>query len=261
MIIKDLFVGANSYFNAARVIKKHKLWPFMAVPGFLSICYVLILIVLGSVYFDNVSAYINESWIPGFMQGNAMQVVVNVILWLFLLVIGFVSYKEVVLIFFSPFLGYLSEKVESLVYGHESPPFKLKDLVTDIIRGLILSFRNLFAMLLFTFLALLVAFIPLIGTVVSPVLIILIQSYYGGVGLVDFTLERKRYTVKDSIAFSRKNRGRITGVGIGFVLILMVPVLGWFAAPGYGTVAATLSILEKMKEEETALPKNSELQV
>ena len=40
---------------------------------------------------------------------------------------------------------------------------------------------------------------------------------------------------------------------MGFVLLLMIPVFGWFAAPGYGTVAATLAALEKINGSDQEL--------
>ncbi len=99
-----------------------------------------------------------------------------------------------------------------------------------------------------TFLAWLVTVIPVIGPPVSAFLILIIQSYYSGFSLIDYTLERKRYTVGESIAFAKRNRSRVTGVGMGFILIMFVPVIGWFAAPGFGVVAATLSSLEIIEE-------------
>ena len=253
MLLKELFKGIGCYFKAMRVISKYKLWPYMTLPGIMSLCYVFMLIILGSVWFSDFALYINENMIPDFMQGGFMQVVVAVILWLLLIITGYITYKEVVLIFFSPVLSLISERVEKLLYNQPPPVFKIKDLITDILRGLHISLRNLLYMLSLTLAAWLTAFIPLIGTIASPVLIIIVQSYYGGIGLVDYTLERKRYSVSKSLEFARSNRGRMTGVGAGFFLLLFVPVLGWFAAPGLGTVAATIAALEKINENDTAL--------
>lgn len=246
MFIKEFFSGIRCYSRAARVISGNRLWLYISVPGILSILYISLLIILGALFFTDFSLYINANFIPGFIQGQITQVIIAVILWLLLLIIGFITYKEVVLIFFSPILSYLSERVEKLVYGQDPPAFNLKNLAKDIIRGLALSLRNLLLMLGFTLFAWLISFIPVIGTAVSPFLILFIQSFYGGAGLADYTLERKRYSVYASVDFARSNRARITGVGLGFILLLMIPVIGWFAAPGYGTVAATLAVLEKL---------------
>ena len=114
-----------------------------------------------------------------------------------------------------------------------------------------LNLRNLFFSLIFTLLAWLLVFIPVVGALVSMVLIILIQSYYGGFSLMDYTLERRRYSVSESIKFSKHHRSLATGLGGGFMLLALVPVVGWFAAPTYGTVAATLASLEKIEQESS----------
>ena len=103
-------------------------------------------------------------------------------------------------------------------------------------------------MLLYTFLAWTLSFLPGVGVLISPPLILFINAYYGGFGLIDFTLERKRFSIKESFKFNQTHRGMTTGVGLGFVLLLMLPVIGWMMAPGYGTVAATLAAIEKIRE-------------
>ncbi len=246
MIITEFFKGILIYLKANRVIVKHKLWPYLLIPGAMSFCYVLFLIILGSVFFSDISGYINAHWLPGFLQGDAMVVIVAVLLWIFMVLVGYITYQQVVLILFSPVLGYISERVEFLICNKAPPDFNLQNLIKDIIRSLIINFKNLGLMLVFSLLALMVSIVPVIGAIISTSLILLIQSYYGGFGLMDFTLERKRYSVKESFEFNRGNRGLTTGVGMGFILLLVVPVMGWMTAPGYGTVAATLAALEKI---------------
>ncbi len=244
---KGLFYGITSYFKAAVIISKYKLWPYLIAPGILSLCYISLLIIIGVSFLTGISADIVANYFPVFLQGKFMQVTVSIILWIFLLLLIFITYKEVVLILFSPILSYLSEKIETVLYNREPPPFSLKRLIIDIIRGLILFIRNLFLMLILTLLSWLVVFIPLLGTIASPILILIVQAYYTGIGLSDITLERKKYSIKESIRFARENRATMTGLGVGFIVLLMIPIVGWFAAPGYGITAATIVCLEKIK--------------
>ena len=196
------------------------------------------------------SAYINQNWIPGFLSGDATYTMVSILLWILLMMIGYLSYQQVVLICFSPILGFLSEMVETVMFDQAPPRFTFQDFVKDILRGLAINMRNFGWMLFFTAIAWLFGIVPLVGTLVSPVLIILIQSYYSGFGLVDYTLERKRFSVTGSIDFVHHHKARVTGVGMGFILMLLIPVLGWFFAPGYGTVAATMAALEKIHDQD-----------
>lgn len=250
MYVKELLAGFNGYPKAHRVIMKHKLWPWIAVPGVMSFVYLLVLVILGTTFLPGVSASINQNWVPDFLSGGATYYLVSVLLWLFLIIAGYLSYQQIILILFSPILGYVSETVETKIYQQPPPEFSLKDLIRDILRGLTINLRNLGWMLLLTGMAWLLSIIPLVGALISPFLIILIQSYYSGFGLVDYTLERKRYSVSESIAFVHQNKGRVTGVGLGFVLLLLVPLIGWFFAPGYGSVAATLAALETINDRE-----------
>jgi len=251
MFLKELLAGIISYRKANQVILKYRLWPWLAIPGILSLCYILMLAILGVIYFSGMSEYVNEKWIPGFMSGDTTYVIVSILLWLFLIIIGYLSYQQIILIFFSPVLGFLSEIVEKKIYNQEPPRFQIKDFFRDIVRSLFINLRNIGWMLFFTMMAWLIGIVPLIGVILSPVLIFLIQSYYGGFNLIDYTLERKRYTVSESIDFAHKNRARVTGVGMGFILLLLIPLIGWFFAPGYGATAATLAALEKINREQT----------
>ncbi|MEO1837379.1 MAG: hypothetical protein ABGZ49_18005 [Akkermansiaceae bacterium] len=41
------------------------------------------------------------------------------------------------------------------------------------------------------------------------------------------------------LSFCWRNCGRVSG--IGFTLLLMIPVVGWVLAPSYGVIAGTLA--------------------
>jgi CysZ protein len=243
---RGLIYGITSYFKAATVISRNKLWPYLIVPGLLSVCYIGLLITLGVIYLTGLSTDIITNYFPVFLQGGFMHITISIILWILLLILIFITYKEVVLILFSPILGYLSEKIEKALYNREPPPFSLKRLIIDIVRGLILFIRNLILMLILTLLAWLVIFIPFLGTIASPILILIVQAYYTGIGLTDITLERKKYSIKKSLHFARDNRASMIGLGVGFIILLMIPLIGWFAAPGLGISAATIVSLEKI---------------
>ena len=104
MFIKELLAGIASYKKANQVIFKHRLWPWLAIPGILSFFYILILAILGVVYFSGMSEYVNEKWIPGFISGDTTAFIISILLWLFLIIIGYLSYQQIVLIFFNFFL-------------------------------------------------------------------------------------------------------------------------------------------------------------
>lgn len=252
--IKELFNGLYAYIRAHRVISEHKLRRYVIIPGVMSVCYIFLLIFLGRLYFTDISAYITGHWIPSSIKGNVTVTITSVLLWILLLLIGYITYKQMILIFFSPILSYLSELTETAVYNEPAPEFTFGNLVRDIVRGLIINLRNLFLTLILMMTAWVTMLIPGFGPAVSTSLMLLIQFFYDGSGLVDYTLERKRYSVRESIHFVKTHRARVVGVGMGFMLILFIPLVGWFAAPSYGTVAATLATLDKIRQKNESQP-------
>jgi uncharacterized protein involved in cysteine biosynthesis len=63
--------------------------------------------------------------------------------------------------------------------------------------------------------------------------------FLAGHGFIDPTLERKGLDVRRSFQFARVNKLRVIGCGCGFTLLTLIPVIGWFIAPGWGIVAGT----------------------
>ncbi len=252
MFIREIISGFLTYFAAHGVMKRHRIWPYMVVPGILSLTYIICLVIIGTIYFPDITGYLYHQWTPGFLKTRIILMIYTFFLWVILILSGYITYQPIVLIFFSPILSYISEVTESCIYGSPGPTFSLKTLFQDLWRSIVINLQNLVRMVVLIILAWLFVLLPLIGAVISACLIFLIQAYYNGFALMDYTLERKRFSVKESVRFARSNRPRVIGVGIGFMAMMLIPVLGWFAAPTYGAVAATLGALDRI---EGPLPK------
>ncbi len=253
MFLKELFAGLRAYAKARRVIVRHRLWPWMLIPGLMSFAYIVLLIWIGTIVVPDMTSHISQNWIPDFMKGDISAFAANIVLWILFLLTGYVTLQPTILIFFSPVLSYVSELTERKIYEQPSLPLNLKHVLQDILRSIVINVRNLVRMVIFVLMAWILMIIPLIGSLISFVLIFLIQSFYNGFSLSDYTLERKRWPVTKRIAWSKENRSRVIGVGMGFTAILMIPVLGWFIAPTCGTVAATIAALEKIHPEDSVL--------
>jgi CysZ protein len=90
----------------------------------------------------------------------------------------------------------------------------------------------------------LVGLVPVIGTVVAAAFMPLFTIYLAGVGFCDPPLDRRGGGIGGTFTFAWRNRGRVFGHGLGFTVLLMIPVAGWFVAPSYGVVAGTLGVVE-----------------
>src|SRR5207249_592662 len=93
----------------------------------------------------------------------------------------------------------------------------------------------------YIFSILILSFIPVIGWA-TPVLILFIECYYFGFSMLDYSCERNKLNVSQSIDFIGRHRGLAIGNGMVFYLMHGVLVVGWVLAPSYAVIAATLSL-------------------
>jgi CysZ protein len=243
--MKDFIAGLTAYIEAHRFIFKHRLTHYLLFPGLISILYMTLLLVLGYLYIGTMADYIMLNWIPAYLQGNIMEIFLLILLWILLILLLFITYLHVVLALLSPFLSMLSEKSECLLSGKPATKFRLKQMLKDLLRGIRINFRIMLLSIIFSLAAWLLVLIPAIGAFISLAASFIIQSYYGGFALFDYSFERRHLSVKESITYAKQMRAAVTGVGAGFFILSVIPIIGWFLGPTYGTVAATLILWEK----------------
>ena len=174
-----------------------------------------------------------------FLMGGLM---VRLILVLFY----FSIFKYLFLILGSPLFAYLSEKTEAILEGHDFP-FSWSQLMKDILRGIRLALRNGLWQTVYTISLVILSFIPVVGWVI-PVFSVLIECYYYGFSMLDYSCERHHLSPSQSIAYIGNHKGLAIGNGIIFFLMHAVPFVGWVLAPAYAVVAATLSLYYQQKE-------------
>jgi len=174
-----------------------------------------------------------------FMMGGIM---VRLILLLFY----FSLFKYLFLIIGSPLFAYLSEKTEAILEGKDYP-FNFSQLLKDILRGIRLAVRNGLWQAVYTVSILILSFIPVVGWV-TPVFSLLIECYYYGFSMLDYSCERHKLSPSQSIEYIAKHKGLAMGNGMVFYLMHAFPIIGWVLAPAYAVVAATLSLYHQQKD-------------
>ncbi|MEZ4826921.1 MAG: EI24 domain-containing protein [Bacteroidia bacterium] len=241
-MIQDIADSFSAYAKALGMISRHNLWRHIIIPGLVSVVALLLLLAGPVVWFANSTV---EQSIVNLIPWEGMRSVGEKLADTLVLVLNvffiFFIGKYIVLAVVSPFMGALSEKVESIVTGKQVPSDS--NFFQDLLRGITVSLRNLMYELLFTLLILPLNLIPVIGSVVATVLGLSVEAYYAGFGNMDYTLERKRYNVGQSVTYVKSRRGKAIGNGLAFLGVLLIPILGWFLAPALGTIAATLTML------------------
>jgi CysZ protein len=236
--------GIGTYSKAIDVLNRYRLWHWVILPGLVSLLLGGAVVAFAGYYVDDLSRWLGEQW-PFDFGEQTFELVMTILSFTLMVVLVLLSLKYVILVLVAPFMGTLSELVEARITGKEPPSVSIGQIIKDVGRGLAIAVRNIFREIFYTLLVTILGlFIPVVGQVLSSILVVLIQSYYLGFGNVDFTLERKRFTVGDTVNFVSSYRWLVMGNGTAFMLFLLIPVVGLILAPGLGTVAATLNSME-----------------
>jgi CysZ protein len=254
-LLKDIIIAIQAYFQAHRFIKKHKLWKWILIPGIIYSA----LFVIGMYYFMHTSSQFIEwlslktglkSWIDTLSNSflGFIFTMGSLLLWLILLLFYFSLFKYLFLIIGSPVFAYLSEKTEAIIEGKDIP-FNFKQLLKDIIRGIKLSARNSLWQTVYTLSILLLSLIPVLGWL-TPALAVLIECYYYGFSMLDYSMERHKKSPAERIFYVASHKGLAIGNGLVFYLLHFLPIIGWVLAPAYAVVAATLSMYPLKQSEK-----------
>jgi CysZ protein len=66
--------------------------------------------------------------------------------------------------------------------------------------------------------------------------------------MLDYTCERNKMKMEESIDFIGRHKGLAIGNGIVFYLMHSIIIIGWILAPAYAVIAATISMQEIKKD-------------
>jgi len=252
IFFKQLSKGISDYGAAIRFIRKNKLTWFYAVPIVLNI----LLFAGGLALISGFSEYLQGEALNASNLDNAnfygseiLSFLLAGIIWLALKIIFFFVFAYtggyIILIIMSPVLAYLSEKTEKIISGQDYP-FNIKQLMRDVVRAILIAIRNLFAQLLVVLLILIIGLLPIVGQIIgilSPLLLIIIAAYFYGFSFTDYVNERQKLSVKDSIRFMKNNRGIITGNGLPFAIVLLIPFFGLLLSGFIAIIAVVASVI------------------
>lgn len=242
-----MIIAIQAYFQAHRFIRKHNLWKWILIPGIIyTILFIIGIYLFGKTSSDFIRWIAVEtglkSWLDALDNGflGFLFTLGSILLWLLLMFFYFSLFKYLFLIIGSPLFAYLSEKTEAIIEG-KNIPFSFKQLLKDIKRGVLIALRNSLWQTVYSLSILFLSLIPLAGWL-TPILALLIECYYYGFSMLDYSMERHRKTAAESIYFIGRHKGLAVGNGLMFYLMHLIPIVGWVLAPAYSVVAATLSM-------------------
>jgi CysZ protein len=226
--------GLRAYTRVAGTLTRYRLWHYLLLPAIVSLVISTGLIIAMFIAGGNIAGWVDAK--------------VNLdTVWLDKLV----TYSAGVLAFIamlSPFLGRLAENIIRASEGEEPSP--TLSTAQSIRRAAHISIRSLVFELTITAALLATGFIiPPLSLITTP-LVVLVEARFVGYGLIDFPLEYRGFTVAQSIEYSKGHRAESTGIGTGYILLMLIPVVGWMLAPTFGTAAGTLKTLDELKRSK-----------
>lgn len=242
-MLKEIVIAIQSWSQAHRFIQTHKLFKWIIIPG---IIYTLLFFV-GMYFFwesaDNAVSWMSsrlniEPWLQKERSAwlSFFFVMTGMMLRLIMVLFYFSLFKYLILIIGSPVFAYLSEKTEAIIDEKEHS-FNWPDLKKDVSRSIRLALRNAIWQSVYLAGLFLLSLVPLIGWI-TPVIALLMEGYYFGFSMLDYSFARSEFTPAQSVTFTGRHRGLAIGNGILFYLMHAVI----FLAPAYAVVAATLSV-------------------
>jgi|TARA_R110002012_G_scaffold301704_3_gene502113 CysZ protein len=246
-MIKHIIKGIQGYFNSLSLINKLKLWKYFFVPIIISALTATLIGFLAYGLSDNIGHFIAKIWIweIGKETFTSFSTILGVI---FVLAIGLVLYKHIIMAFSAPFMSPVSEKIEAYLSKDLCHQHRKTNFSEQLARGIRLNMRNLIKELLITIPLLFLKFIPGVN-VFSTISLFLTQSYYAGFGNMDYTLER-HYNYRDSVKFVNNHKGLAIGNGAIFMLFLLIPVIGVILVLPFSVTAASIKTIEIINKEK-----------
>lgn len=263
-IFKQFGTGFVNCFNSFNVLFNKGLWPFLFYPLIIWIITWLLTLFGIGMFADWFATFTTEaleldkipdsghwlSFAKPFLTGYFSFIVFWVIKILFWFVSGTFS-KYILLIVLSPLFALLSEIADEKITGKRFP-FSFSNLMKDIVRGIMISLRNMLIELGIIIACFIITFFfPPLVFISTPFLLVL-SWYFTGFSLMDYNTERYRFNVRDSVNFIRSNKGIAMGVGCVYWLFMSIPtfagdIVGLMFGPALASLGATLSFLELRK--------------
>lgn len=241
-MIRDVIDGFLGFLSAFRDLGRYNLWKFVWISGGLCLLVAAIFFFFISQYYDDLGGLVSGLY-KWEMGKSFVTKTLNLISGALLSVLVILVFKYIILILVSPIMSLVSEKIEKKLTNNPAAGGGFN--FSALIRGLRLSLSNIFRELALTLVLLICSLFPLVAVITAPAIFIT-QSYYAGFGNMDYTMERY-FNIKQSRSFVSKNKGIAIGNGIGYVLLLMIPIVGLFFAPTLATISSTKAVLKRQK--------------
>lgn len=229
--VNQIFDGLKLVFSSFGYISSHRL-SFV----YIWIAVILVLLFTGGVAFTSwldgvVEEYVTRwlacDWMPEFMLSVASWLA-SILTWLLSLVIVFMFSGSALLIIMSPVFSVVAERSMNQLTGR-TVESGWNAMVYGILRGVMISLRNLLMQSVIILALFVLSFVPVVG-IVCPFLMFFVHAFYFGFSMADYSMEYYGKNVGESVSYARSNMGSMIGIGMLYELSLLIPFLGIYVA-------------------------------
>ncbi|MEZ5326586.1 MAG: EI24 domain-containing protein [Verrucomicrobiales bacterium] len=241
--------GLKCYARVPATLTRHGLWRYQLLPAFTSL--VLSTLMVIAMYWSSrgLAGWVDQRIVLPVAWLDAAVTWAAGILAFVAMVLGFVFlHKHIVIVALAPYLSKIAETITRAEAGPQ-PNTEMVGLAT-FKRSAIINTRSILLEIITTLSLIALGFVIPVLSPFTSLLVILVEARFAGNGLMDFPLEYRGLSVIESIEWSRTRKATATGVGIGYLLLMLIPIVGWMFAPTFGTVAGTLQSLDELKEAD-----------
>lgn len=247
----EILSGLQNFFDAHNFILKNNFLKYLLISGTIFLAFFSIslkALMYGIDAIEPISTkWLIENLIPYLnLSIDNINTGIHASFWLLKTTINGNQDKIFTMIFLiigSFYFSFITGKINDIIFGKQQNQSKW---TTEIIRGFKLSSINSLKQLMLFLIITLFSYIPILG-MIAPLLSFVIQAYYNGILMADYALEKQGLSVKSSKEFYKKNKPALFAIGLGFMFLLLIPVIGWFMAPTYALIASEIYLYNKGK--------------
>lgn len=240
--------GLTSYTRVPAALSRYSLWGYQLIPAVVSL--LLSSGMLVAMFYATRGLAV---WVDGKVQLPIQWLDLAVtwatgILGFVVMILGFLFlHKHIVIVILSPFLSRISETIVRAELGPQ--PDSVVSKGGTLQRSLIINTRSVLLEIGLSLLLIALGFVIPVLSPFTSLTVVLVEARFVGNGLMDFPLEYRGFSVCESVTWSRRHKATATGIGSGYLLLMLVPVVGWMFAPTFGVVAGTLASLKSLEAD------------
>lgn len=213
--------------------KTPSLWALGLLPPFLALLIVAVLAVVLGVYVDDLVLWAtpfadDPSWSPAWRTAVRLSFGIGIFAAYVLLAV--LSFAAVTNLIGQPFFEMISDRIEkSLGNAPAETDTSWWRTLPRATAGSIVILAIFLSIMIPLFV---LGFVPAIGQTVVPLVGAMVSGFFLSIEVMSIPLDRRGMRLRERLAFHWRHRAVVTGFGIAFVLLFMIPLMNIVAMPG-----------------------------